>query len=121
MFTLLGIIILLVIALALLMNYFLCRDFYSCWKEYARTNWQVQGKPSFNEFYQNQLGLFRTIVLGSELDCVGSQELVDKRKYVRWTWLVVLTMLFSGCALVGFEADLRPSKWAIIPIDNIRF
>ncbi|WP_163000551.1 hypothetical protein [Vibrio owensii] len=55
------------------------------------------------------------------MDCVGSQELVDKRKYVRWTWLVVLAMLFSGCALVGFEADLRPAKWAIIPIDNIRF
>lgn len=120
MFAVLSMIILVIIIIALLMNYFLCRSFHSCWKETARANWQVMGKPDFSEFYQNQLGFFRPITLGSRLDHIGSHELLAKRAHLRWSWLTVLAMLFSACALVGFEADFRPAKSVIIPIESIK-
>lgn len=121
MFTILSVIILIILILALLTNYIMCGAFYDCWKNTARVNWLVMGKPKFNEFYWNQLGLFRPVILGSQLDNISSNDLLKKRSHVRWTWLMVLAMLFAGCALVGFEADLRPAKSAIIPIENIKF
>jgi len=118
-FTILGILILVVTTAAIVTNYFVCKSFYDYWKTSERVHWQVWGKPEFGDFYQNQLGLYRPIILGSEFDKFNNNILRNRRKNVRFTWGIVLAMLFSGCALVGFEADLRPAKSVIIPLENI--
>ncbi|KXI21319.1 hypothetical protein [Photobacterium sanguinicancri] len=119
MFQILSIIILFVISVSLVANYMACKVFFEYWQTDERAHWQTWGKPEFIEFYQNQLGEFRPIAVGSECDRLENLVLSNKVKNLKLTWLIVVAMIFSGCALVGFEADLRPAQSAIIPLENI--